>query len=384
MKYTKILFNEYNIIKSHQSKNYLSNNSINILYNFKKNKKSCEFYHNNLKPTPLCSLKNLANEYNLKELIIKDEGKRFNLGSFKGLGVSYAINKLKKEGKLKEVDTLTTMTDGNHGKAVAYIAKDLGYKSIIYVPENMTKSRVNALLDLEATVVYSKSYDSAIDDVMRQSKLNNWCLVSDTSTKDYTEIPMNIMIGYGTIFREIEKQRINKEPITHVLIQAGVGGLASTAAAWLACHNNYRIWSDNVKLIIVEPTDADCIYTNISHYNNNNLYEVPLISSSKNINSIMAGLNCGKPSFISWPIIRDYASYFITIDDKWAKDAMYKLYNENIQAGESGGAGLAGILATRYDKKYNIFDENSRVLLINTENDTDPENYIKIINEYTK
>merc|ERR1712094_111021 len=94
------------------------------------------------------------------------------------------------------------------------------------------------------------------------------------------------------------------------------------------------------------------------------------------------GLNCATPSYVSWPIIRDVASYYITIDDIWSEEAMYELYENRLISGESGAAGLAALKATRFDRMYNIFDKNSNVLLINTENNTDPISYNNIITRY--
>lgn len=191
---------------------------------------------------------------------------------------------------------------------------------------------------------------------------------------------MKITIGYSTIFREINKQRLNCDPITHVIIQAGVGGLAGSCGLWLLYNKKYlinqNIWSKDVKFILVEPKDADCISHNIIIHRNNgddNLYQC--IGKT---NSIMAGLNCGVPSKISWPIIQDTVDLYVVIGDQWAVKAMKKMKQENIIAGESGGAGIAGLLALI---GKGIFDEDSVILSINTESDTDPNNYLKIINE---
>ena len=136
-----------------------------------------------------------------------------------------------------------------------------------------------------------------------------------------------------------------------------------------------------MKLIIVEPSDADCIVANVVHQQNNvrECSDNELVSCEGKTESIMTGLNCGKPSLVSWPIIRDIATYFITIGDNWAKRAMKKMYQEDIIAGETGGAGIAAILAMP-----NLFDNESVILTINTEADTDHEDYMRIINEQSR
>ena len=191
---------------------------------------------------------------------------------------------------------------------------------------------------------------------------------------------MKITIGYSTIFREINKQRLNCDPITHVIIQAGVGGLAGSCGLWLLYNKNYlinqNIWSKDVKFILVEPKDADCISHNIIIHRNNN--DDNLYQCIGKTNSIMAGLNCGVPSKISWPIIQDTVDLYVVIGDQWAVKAMKKMKQESIIAGESGGAGIAGLLALIGKR---IFNKDSVILSINTESDTDPNNYLKIINE---
>ena len=261
------------------------------------------------------------------------------------------------------------MTDGNHGKAVASISKKYGYNSIIFVPSNIELSQVKSIEELGATIIFSDTYDDAVRSARQSATANDWFLISDTSWEDYIEIPKDIVAGYGTIFREIERQiqyDSQLTSITHVIIQAGVGGLASAAAAWLTMDRGTACWVKDVTLLIVEPTDADCLFANIVHQNKMGCCHTQLIASSGKTNSIMTGLNCGIPSLISWPIIRDVASYFITIGDKWPVIAMQQLSEQGISSGESGAAGLAALLAMNHTA-HDIFDKDSVVLLINTE-----------------
>ena len=325
--------------------------------------------------TPLYRLTQLEQELNIDTVLLKDEGKRFGLKSFKPLGAFYAITTMK-----HKPNVLCTMTDGNHGKGVAYVAKTLGIKAIIYVPNNMVQSRKQAMIDLGADVItVDGSYDDAIEVVRERAANNGWCLVSDTSWKGYTDIPQKISIGYSTIFSEITEQKINNKPITHVIIQAGVGGLAGSFGLWLL-YNRFElksnVWAKNIKFIIVEPKDADCIAYNVM-MNNNSRLKYDLQNCIGETNSIMAGLNCGIPSDISWDIIKDTADLFVVIGDEYAKRAMRKLRSYNIISGESGAASIACLIAL---KDKGVFDTDSVVLTINTEADTDPENYLKIIN----
>lgn len=232
------------------------------------------------------------------------------------------------------------------------------------------------------------SYDDAIAEVRMRAKKNDWILVSDTAWDGYTDIPTNIMVGYGTIFSEIETQYLEDpgsfcSPISHVILQAGVGGFAAAGAAWIELNklkNNSTIWDKNCQIIIAEPSDADCVLYNIKKdiHNINNL-----VMCNGATESIMSGLNCGMPSTIAYPILRDLASTYVGVGDEWARQAVREMYQEGIIAGESGAAGIAVLLAM--NNKTNSLGQTpikpgSTVLVINTEADTDPESFNSIIN----
>jgi diaminopropionate ammonia-lyase family len=357
----------------------------------------CERFHQELgvTSTPLLRLDLLETSMGCGSIMVKDEGQRMGLKAFKCLGVSYAMSRLPISGK----QTLCTMTDGNHGKGLAAMAQKMGHDAVIYVPGNMTAARVEAMEQFGATVIrVVGTYDDSIDTVRRAAETNGWILVSDTSWEGYETIPRDIMAGYGTIFREIETQYEEvvagtparpSDPITHVFIQAGVGGLAGAAAAWLeAFKYDSVVWASDVQLVIVEPNDADCITINITNQSNC-LEPKPLVYSGGKTESEMAGLNCGIPSITAWPIIRDITNYCVVIGDQWVGPAVRAMADESIVAGESGAAGVAALMAL-YDtyqrdphdlpsELRTIFSPSSRVLVINTESDTDPENYQQIL-----
>ena len=261
------------------------------------------------------------------------------------------------------------MTDGNHGKGLAHVAKHYGCECFVFVPENMVEARKQAIADLGATVeVVKGDYDAAVAYSNEQARVNNWHFISDQSLENYREIPLDIMTGYMTLFYECEHQMgIPANELTHVFIQVGVGGLAGAAAAWMSSF-------PHVKLILVEPDDADCLFVSIEYGR--------LTESTKNIDSIMAGLNCGTPSIASLPLLYDRTDHSITVSDVWAERACRMLARQQIVAGESGGAGLAGLLACMDNdtvRNHLKLDANSKVLLINSEGDTDPANYARIL-----
>lgn len=332
--------------------------------------------------------------------------------------------------------TITTMTDGNHGRAVAHIARKLDCDCIIFVPKNMPEDRKNAISNEGAEVVVVQgNYDDAIETVKEQAKVKGWHLISDTAWPGYEEIPSDIAAGYGTIFREVEEEMVLRSlgdcstgassrpnnPITHLLLQCGVGGFASAGVAY-AFWNSPRwqerlrslpnagksVWSDRLQILTVEPTDADCILENAKKWFQGKNYLRPeaeqnvlhgMCGCTGQTDSVMGGLNCGYPSFTAWPILRDLVDAYVAIGDKYAKAAVCKMYSEGIVSGESGAACVGAIMGMREEcKKTGLsrekadgagelkhcpfeFDMNSVVLVVSTEADTDTQIYRKILEE---
>lgn len=331
-------------------------------------------YH---KTTPSTKLITRVDIKGINKLYIKDESLRLNQKAFKVLGVSYALHKLEQMNKLKLGDTLATMTDGNHGSALAYLAREKGYNAIIYVPNNMTKERIETIKSYGAKcVVTSGNYDECIYEIRDEAKKNGWFLISDTSWEGYTKIPKYIVCGYTKLFHEVYQKTLENKP-THIFLQVGVGGFASAGIAYALLR------MDPIpKIICVEPEDADCLFENMK----NPEMEGKMLSQGS-IDSIMAGLNCGSLSTTVWSLLRDYVSTYITIGDEWAKIAIRDMYHheKRICAGESGSAGYAGLmvaLKTPEIYEHLSLDNSSNVLIVNTEGITDRKSFDKIIGRY--
>ncbi|MGH4124542.1 MAG: diaminopropionate ammonia-lyase [Clostridium sp.] len=362
-------------------------------------------YHETIKAyniTPLVNLKGLAKELGVKGIFIKDESKRIDLNSFKMLGASYAIGKFlcQKLGvniedcsfeDLKSVElrkkigeiTFVTCSDGNHGRGVAWTARQLGQKAVIYLPKGTAVRRVQAIKDLGAEAkVTDLNYDDTVRYALQKAVENGWQMVQDTSWEGYTEIPMWIMQGYSAMgyeaFRQLNDLEIEKP--THVFLQAGVGAMAGGV---LGAYVN--LYKDNHPIVtIMEPTNAACMFKSAS-INDGKPHGV-----EGSLNSIMAGLACGEPIPIGWEIIRDFAYCFCTCPDYVTARGMRILANpigqdEKIVSGESGAVGI-GLLSILMQKKHTEtirkqlrLDKNSIVLLFSTEGDTDPINYRDIL-----
>ena len=324
-------------------------------------------------PTPLLLLNKLSKELNLNQIYYKDESKRFDLKSFKALGGAYAVEKVTKGNK--EI-TVSTATAGNHGRSVAWGAKRLGLKCKIFISEFVSEARGKAMESLGADVVKVKgNYENSLLECIKQSTENNWQIVQDVAWKDYMVVPTLTMAGYSVMMKEIVDQ-INNESITHIFLQAGVGGMAGAMVAGVA-----RYLKNIPKIIVVEPDSAACVMKSIE---SGKIEKIQIVRES-----LMGGMSCGEPSLVPWKILKKSVNNCISLPDDDIGKAM-KLFanasfgNDKIIAGENAAPGVISLIACCNDEniKNSInLDSNSNVLLIGCEGDTDQEMYQKLLKD---
>ncbi len=337
------------------------------------------------KPTPLHRLPGMASMFGLGDLWVKDESLRFNLNAFKGLGASAAIHTYLESHSPGEGITFCTATDGNHGRAVAWAARIFKQRAVIFMPVSTVPARIkNIEAEGAEVIIVDGDYDAAVRMADNEAQENGWQIIADTAYPGYDIIPAIVTSGYLTMFEEIANQSnihaAGKPGIDVVFLQGGVGSFAAAAAMYYA----FRYRENRPKLVSVEPTGAACLLESANSRNGD------IVTSEGDGHTIMAGLNCPTPSTIAWPILRSNIDLFLAISDRYAQDAIKAYYrptgtDERIISGESGAAGLAGLIALRREESLQeareaiSLSKTSRVLLINTEGDTDPENFRRII-----
>ena len=356
--------------------------------------------------TPLKSLRKLAKYIGVKGIWVKDESCRLNLNSFKVLGGSYAIYRfikrklgLQRELTYEEINsdeirsqtgviTFATATDGNHGRGVAWAANKLGHKSVIYVHKDTSQPRIQAIRSYGADVrVIDGNYDDAVRQVTIDANKYGWEVIADTSWEGYEEIPTWIMQGYTTIVSEAQEQFSAQGVLypTHIFVQAGVGALAGAVIG----HYHALLGDKSPVCIVVEPEEAACLYQSMK-IADNNPHNFP-----GDLNTIMAGLACGDPSPIAWQVLAESADMFISVPDYIAAEGM-RMYavplkgDPFIVSGESGAVTLATLKHVMLDpelaklKEKLKLNEESKILLINSEGNTDPLNFRKVVWEGAK
>ena len=365
---------EYSLFLENKKNNFNKDNILNIL-----TKKDIDEAFNTISTwnnyfyTPLISLNKLAKKLSINKIFYKDESKRFNLKSFKALGGAYAVEKITK-GK-KEI-VVSTATAGNHGRSVAWGAQKLGLKCKIFISEHVSEFRAEKMRSFGADVIRVKgNYDNSLKECIKQSKKNNWQIVQDVAWQDYKLVPKLTMAGYSVMMKEISEQTKN-EKISHVILQAGVGGMAAAMVAGIARY------LDNIpKIIVVEPESAACVLESIR------AGKIEKISIKKE--SLMGGMSCDEVSLVPWEILKNSINYCVTVSDNYISKTVKSLANcefsdDKIIGGECSTPGivsLAGLCNDSEIKKKIDLNENSNVLIFGCEGDADEELYQKLLNE---
>ena len=342
-------------------------------------------------PTPLHSLPTLAAQAQVGGIFYKDESARFNLRSFKALGGAFAVSQLlsrkvfeacgvvpdsaalaagKYAAHIRDI-TVAAATDGNHGRSLAWGARMFGCRSRIFVHAGVSARRRQAMEELGAQVECVRgNYDDSVRCAAAAAEAHGWFVVSDTSYPGYTEVPQQVMAGYCMMVDEVLQQA--PAPFTHVFVQGGVGGLAAAVCAWLW----HKLGARLPRLIVVEPALAGCLYQSAK---NRRLTTVEIGEET-----MMAGLSCGEPSTLAWDILSRGASGFMTIQDALIAPLMRHLAagQPPVEGGESGVAGLAGLLAAAVNTSCRSsmgMDGNANILVFGSEGATDPEIYKSLL-----
>ena len=334
------------------------------------------------RPSPVAEAPSVAEHLGLERLVVKMEVERFGLPAFKMLGASWAVCRAlsARAGRDEPVATfgglralaaeqaevtLVTATDGNHGRAVGHVASLLGLAARIFVPEGTASARIQAIAGEGALVeVVRGSYDEAVK-LAAQAADERHLVISDTSWPGYEDVPGWVADGYATIFEELAEQLPRIPPL--VAVQIGVGALASAAVRSLATPERV--------LVGIEPADAACVIAAVRHGS-------PVLVEGPH-RSVMAGLNCGLASQVALPDIAGAIAAFCAIDDRAVESAVRMLLDDGLACGETGAAGVAGLIALRERWPEGTWQrlglpEHPAALALCTEAPTDPESFERI------
>jgi diaminopropionate ammonia-lyase len=367
-KLTKFLVNKSFKFNRNDVLNYIPSNMLGNAYKTISNWKS-------YKATPLLNLDKLQKDLKLNNIFYKDEAKRFHLKSFKALGGAYAVEKISKG---KKNITISSATAGNHGRSVAWGAQRLKLRCKIFVSQFVSETRVKEIKRFGAEVIRVKgNYEDSLKECQRLSKKNNWEIVQDVSTKNYKYIPQLTMAGYSILIKEISNQ--TNQYITHIFLQAGVGGLAAGVVAGVA-----KYFKRIPKIIVVEPDRADCVLQSIKV---KRLKKIRIIKES-----IMGGMSCNEMSLVPWQVLKKTAKCCVSISDNNIAKTVAGLKDKkfsktSIIGGECAAPGviaLIGICNSVKIKKFLNLNDNSNILVIGCEGNADVKLYKQLLSKGRK
>ena len=294
----------------------------------------------NHSPTPLTELHGIARDCGIAAIDAKNETNRHGVGAFKILGVSYAVDRIGEDAARRG---LVCATAGNHGRAVARVARQRGVPCTIFLPSARTTEPIE-LLTREARVLAMRedgakvvevdcTYEEAVQRAAAFGAQAGATIVSDTSWDGYEQIPRWIMAGYTQLFEEASQQWHARPDV--VVVQGGVGGLVCAAASWFAA----RYGVARPLIVAAEPEHAACLLESARAGFATNV--------GGTLDTLMAGLRCAEPSPIAWPTIASGVDAFVTVTDAQSLDTMSVLAAgaapEQISAGPSGVCGLAAV-----------------------------------------
>ena len=352
-------------------------------------------------PTPLACLPHLARALGLGAVLVKDESKRFGLKAFKALGGSYAMGLAladalgipaqeasparvaspearRRLGQMRFV----TATDGNHGRGVAWAARELGHRAEIFMPKGSARARVEAIRALGAECTVTElGYDDTVRLAARHAEACGGMLLQDTAWPGYEQAPLRIMQGYCTLALECLEQMdaAGLGLPTHLFLQAGVGSFAGALLAFFTAHAGKAPVA-----CTVEPHAANCHCLSFEEGDGK-----PHAAAGP-MDTIMAGLACGEPNPLSWQILKNHAAGGLSLGEGVAANGMRLLAapesgDPAVVSGESGASAMGALeyLMTRESMAENRallgLGPSSRVLVVSTEGDTNPAMYRDVV-----
>lgn len=302
--------------------------------------------------TPLILSDTLATRAAIGALWVKDERGRMGLGSFKALGAAYVIAHLAQNGDVTG-RVFVTASAGNHGLSVAAGAVAFGARAVVYIADTVPEAFAQRLRDIGADVVRQGAvYEDSMAAAAAAAGAQGWTLLSDSSWPGYIDLPRRLMEGYLVMAHEAVQQA--PDVPTHVILQAGVGGMAAAVAAHVR-----RAWGDGPRVIVVEPDRAPALRDGARA---GHVVVAPGAESS------MGRLDCKEASLIALAgLLRD-ADAFVTISDAAVERALPVLSGHGLETSPSGGAGVALLRALSEAQRNQLgLTPASRVLCILSE-----------------
>lgn len=229
------------------------------------------------------------------EVFLKLENQQLT-GSFKLRG---AMNKFLSLSESERSRPVVTASSGNHAAAVAYTLTEFGGRGVIYLPENVSKAKVEALSPYGAELRFV-GRDSVVGELeaKKTAREEGWTYVSPYSDP-------KVIGGQGTIAVEIERQG---DPIDAIFVPVGGGGLIAGIAGYLKARD------PSVRVIGCQPEKSQVMAESIR------AGEILQIESEPTLaDGTAGGLD---PEAITFPICRRVVDELVALSEAEIASAM--------------------------------------------------------------
>lgn len=213
---------------------------------------------------------------------------------------------------------LIAASGGNHGLAVAWVARRLGVTAEIFVPQVSPPAKVDKIRALGARVhVVGAMYDDALT-ACRARQADTGAL--DIHAYDHP----GTIAGTGTIGREVEQ---DLPEVDTVLVSLGGGGLSSGIAAWFD--------GTDTQVVVVEPETSQCF--------------AAAVAAGEPVDVAVAGvaadsLGARRVGTANWQALSHARARSVTVSDDAIRDAQRRFWSSTQLVVEPGGATAAAAL----------------------------------------
>ena len=267
---------------------------------------------------------------------LKDESARLGLPAFKVLGASWAAE----QAIAPDTRLVVAASAGNHGRAVARVARWRGLPCRVFLPARSLPARREAIASEGAeVVVVDGTYEDAVARAEAAGREEGVAEIADVGASQSAH---DVIDGYSTLFAEIAEAG---GAFDTLLVPVGVGSLAAAAARWGV--------ATGTRIVGVEPEAAACLTAALDA-------GAPVVIDTPG--TIMAGMDCALVSEAAWPDLRDGIAETILVGDAETAAAMAALEDRAIRVGECGAAPYAALARLGADR--------GRTVLIATEGPT--------------
>ena len=239
--------------------------------------------------------------------------------SFKLRGAYNAISVLTSEAKEKGI---TCASAGNHAQGVAYTAKALNLKAVIFMPVTTPLQKVNQVKFFGSKnvkiILTGDTFDDCLKEALIYTEQNHMTFIDPFNNVD-------TISGQGTLAKEILNQSSNDSITFDYLFAAiGGGGLISGISTYM---NQY---SPQTKIIGVEPSGASSMYESVVVQNK--------IVTLDHIDKFVDGASVARAGDITYDIAKKFVDDYIQVDEGAVCSTILDMYSKQAIVAEPAGA----------------------------------------------